>query len=169
MNIRRLSKTYQVTRLHERHVHSVLALCQKNPQYYKYCPPAVSIESLLTDMSALPPSKTAKDKYYLGFWQEEKLIAVIDLILTYPNKETAWIGFFMMESDMQGRGIGSGIIEDACRYLSKKFSYIRLGYVKGNLQSEHFWLKNKFAPTGATTQTDDYEIVEMQRKLAGMV
>lgn len=167
MNIRHLSKTYQVTRLNESHVHSILALCQKNPQYYRYCPPAVSAENILADMSALPPGKTTKDKYYLGFWQKEKLIAVMDLILAYPNKETAFIGFFMMESDMQGKGIGSGIIEDACRYLAKKFSYIRLGYVKGNMQGEHFWLKNKFIPTGIITQTDDYEIVVMQRKLRG--
>lgn len=109
-----------------------------------------------------------KDKYYIGFRGDERLIAVMDLVLEYPDKKTAFIGFFMMDTGMQGKEIGSGIIENVCRYLAKRFSYVRLGYVKGNMQSEHFWMKNKFSPTGTVTQTEDYEIVMMQRTLPSL-
>ena len=45
------------------------------------------------------------------------------------------------------------------------FRYVRLGYVKGNLESEHFWQKNQFAPTGLQTRTENYTIVVMERQL----
>ena len=141
MNIQALSKVYKVSIIKESDVPAVYELCLVNPQYYEYCPPAVSKESIR---------------------------AVMDLILKYPDKKTAFIGSFMMNASMQGKEVGSGIIEDACRYLSKKFSYVRLGYVKGNMQSEHFWMKNKFKPTGIVTQTKDYEVVVMQRTLPEM-
>ncbi len=168
MNIQGLSKVYKVSIIKESDVSAVYELCLGNPQYYEYCPPAVSMESIRADMQALPPGKTEKDKYYIGFWSGEKLVAVMDLILEYPDKKTAFIGFFMMDAAMQYKGIGSDIIEGVCRYLTKKFSYVRLGYVKGNMQSEHFWIKNKFKPTGTVTQTKDYEVVVMQRALQGM-
>lgn len=37
------------------------------------------------------------DKYYIGYFEGEKLVAVMDLILNFPNKETAFIGFFYDE------------------------------------------------------------------------
>lgn len=40
------------------------------------------------------------------------LIAVMDLILKYPNDETAFIGLFMVDSASQGKGTGTAIIEE---------------------------------------------------------
>ena len=99
-------------------------------------------------MQAVPEGKSPEDKYYLGFFKAGRLIAVMDLISGYPDQETAFIGFFMMNMDMQGQGAGSHIIEEVCACLNKYFSYIRLGYVKSNEQSRHFWQKNGFMPTG---------------------
>ena len=31
------------------------------------------------------------DKYYIGFFKRDKLIAVMDLIMDYPKKKTAFI------------------------------------------------------------------------------
>ncbi|MCM1155093.1 MAG: GNAT family N-acetyltransferase [Roseburia sp.] len=166
MEIHKLSTAYKVSVLSESDIPTILSLCQKNPQYYRYCPPAVSDESIRNDMQALPEGKPAADKYYLGFWNDTRLIAVMDLIMAYPDKETAFIGFFMMNMDMQGKGIGSKIIEEACDYLKEQFSFIRLGVVEGNKQAEHFWRKNGFVPTGQITQTKEYRIVGMKKALS---
>lgn len=165
MDIQALSKVYKVTKLEEADIPAVYELCQGNPLYYKHCPPAVSMESIRKDMNALPDNKTPADKYYVGFWKENELIAVMDLITEYPDRETAFIGFFMVDAKFQGNGIGSEIIEEACGCLQKRFSNIRLGYVKGNMQSEHFWTKNGFLPTGKISKTTDYDVVVMLRKL----
>lgn len=162
MEIQLLSKMYQVRKVEEKDVEAVFQLCKGNPQYYQYCPPAVSREGIKADMQALPEGKDKRDKYYLGFWNHKELIAVMDLILGYPDEKTAFIGFFMMNAKMQGQGIGSGIVEEVCAALKKDFEYVRLGYVKDNRQSECFWLKNHFCLTGRIVQQEKYEVVVMQ-------
>ena len=165
MNISNLSASYTVTLLTKKDIPILLSLCEGNPQYYKYCPPAVTREGLLSDLKALPKGKTLADKYYVGFWEDSSLIAVMDLILQYPDDQTAFIGFFMMEHARQGKGIGSLIIDEVCAFLKKHFSFVRLGYVKDNPQSKAFWLKNAFLPTGTVVSADAYDIVIMQRSL----
>lgn len=165
MEVQLLSYTHKVTVLNQTDIPCILNLCNGNPQYYKYCPPVVSEDSIKKDMSALPDGKTLEDKYYLGFWMDNELVAVLDLILKYPNEKTAFIGFFMMNVNMQGKGIGSGLIEEICTYLKKQFSFVRLGYVRGNKQSQNFWTKNLFLPTGVIAHTDCYDIVIMERTL----
>lgn len=61
-------------------------------------------------MDALPPNKEMCDKYYLGFYDGEKLIAVMDFIMAYPDELTAFIGFFMTDVSIQNTGTGSKIM-----------------------------------------------------------
>lgn len=165
MDMKKLSSRYEVRSIKMADVPAVLRLCEGNPQYYQYCPPEVTAESIRADMCALPKGKTAEDKYYLGFWDNTELVAVLDLIVRYPDTETAFIGFFMMNAKWQGKGVGSEIVREICDGLKTTFCHIRLGYVKGNPQSEHFWLKNQFEPTGVVTQTPEYDIVILKREI----
>ncbi|MCH5323656.1 MAG: GNAT family N-acetyltransferase [Eubacterium sp.] len=160
-----LSKRYDVTVLQKSDIPDVMSLCLGNPQYYRYCPPFVTEESIASDMKALPDGKTAEDKFYLGFWDGKTLVAVLDLIIKYPNTKTAFIGFFMVNAQVQGKGIGSALVDDIEEYLKEAFSYIRLGYVKGNKQSESFWVKNGFKPTGVTVKGEEYEMVVMEKEI----
>lgn len=92
-----------------------------------------------------PPDIELKDKYYIGFYQEGTLIAVMDLIDGYPEPDIAFIGFFMMNIAFQGQEIGSSIIQDLAAYLKASGkTAIRLAIDKGNPQSTHFWKKNGF-------------------------
>jgi len=117
-------------------------------------------------MRALPPRMTPDDKYYVGFFQDDKLIAVMDLITNYPDTQTAFIGLFMMEKSEQGRGIGSSIISECAHYLKRVGAhYIRLGFAKGNPQSEAFWRKNEFEPVGIETDCGTYTALVMRRVL----
>lgn len=117
-------------------------------------------------MQALPPGKTMADKYFIGFFKDGILCAVMDIITGYPDKETAFIGLFMLEKDLQGKGIASKIIKESCTYFKLiGFSRVMLGYAKGNPQSRAFWEKNEFKKTGDETQADGYIIVKMQRQL----
>lgn len=61
--------------------------------------------------------------------------------------------------------IGRLVIHEVEEELKKEFSYIRLGYVKGNLQAESFWLKNGFKKTGVESDTDEYTVVVMQKTI----
>jgi len=164
--IEQLSKQYNVRMLTDTDVAAVYALCKENSLYYQYCPPFVTEDSIRADMAALPPHKTMEDKYYLGFFKDEVLVAVMDLILGFPKEETAFIGFFMMNKEYQGRGIGTALMEEVYAYLEKcGYCFVRLGFAKGNPQSEHFWTKNEFERTGVEAQNEGYTVVVLEKEL----
>ena len=166
MNISLLSNKYNVRKIDATDVSEVYELCCNNSLYYQYCPPFVSTQSILDDMNALPPNKDLSDKYYVGYYEEDRLIAVMDMIMDYPEETTAFIGFFMTDTSVQNTGVGSEIIEELCAALPDfGVSSVRLCWVKGNPQSEHFWHKNGFIETGATYETDTYTVVVAQRIL----
>lgn len=166
ISVELLSEHYAVRRISEGDIGKVYRLCAGNPLYYEYCPPFVTREAIREDLSVLPPGKEPEDKYYVGFYQGEALIAVMDLISGYPLASIAFIGFFMTESSVQSRGIGTAIIGDVCAYLSELgFGRVRLAWVKGNPQSEHFWLKNQFVPIKETVSSTGERVILAERWL----
>jgi len=168
IDITRLSGNCRIRRLTQADAEEILALCLGNPLYYRYCPPPPTRESVGEDILGLPPGKTPEDKYYLGYFSKNRLIAVMDLITGYPKAEIAFIGLFMMSEDFRGQGIGSSIIGELASYLEAEgFSSIRLAVAKGNPQSESFWRKNHFVPTGMESVRDLYTAVVMERTLEG--
>ena len=74
-----------VRQLQKKDIPFILELCSKNTLYYEYCPPLVSSESIEEDMKAIPPNVAIEHKYYVGFYDENKLLAVLDLIDGYPD------------------------------------------------------------------------------------
>lgn len=160
------SGRYDVRRLGEEDIPAVYELCRKNELYYRHWPPSGARETIGADMRALPPGKGPGDKYYLGFYNGGVLMAVLDLFLEYPDRETAFIGFFMTEHGAQGRGLGTEIIEELCSALRNMgFAALRQGWVLGNPQAEHFWHIKGFRETGITYQTEHYTVVVAQRDL----
>ena len=97
--------------------------------------------------------------------ENDALVTVLNLVLGYPDSQTAFLGLLMLDAAYQGRGIGSRILEGVLQSLKPSFSFVRLGYAKGNPQSERFWHKNGFSPTGSITKAEAYDIIVMQRKL----
>ncbi|MCI7791866.1 MAG: GNAT family N-acetyltransferase [Lachnospiraceae bacterium] len=116
MKIKDLSKKYRVRKLSFNSIEEVYHLCSKNTMYYEYCPPFITMEGVKEDMEALPPGKTYEDKYFIGYYEKETLIAIMDLIAGYPNDSTSYIDLFMMNVSLQGKGIGTTIILELCDY-----------------------------------------------------
>lgn len=166
MDVSALSSRYRVRRMGEADVSEVYALCRQNPLYYQHCPPPVTPQRILEEMRMLPRGKTASDKYYVVYYRGDELIAVLDLIMAYPDEKTAFIGFFMTAAAVQNAGVGSEIIDELCNSLSAMgLSGVRLCWVRGNPQAEHFWRKNRFAETGVTCDGGLYTVVVAHRDL----
>ena len=73
-------------------------------------------------------------------------MAILDLIDGYPDSDTGFIGFFMMNRQLQGRQIGTRIIQELCLYLKETgLKRVLLGIDKENPQSNAFWAKNGFS------------------------
>ncbi|MBP3655347.1 MAG: GNAT family N-acetyltransferase [Clostridia bacterium] len=166
MNTVTLSQAYILRQMTAEDAPQILALYQTNPQYFDAMLSEPSTESVMHDLNALPVGMTAEAKHYLGVYDGSSLIAVLDLIDGYPVKGTAFIGLFMVNASVQGRGIGTRIVQECLKALSQEgYSEARLGFVEGNRQSEAFWLKNGFAPTGVRSRRDGYTIVIASRSL----
>lgn len=145
MEMSSLSKFFMVRRMTINDIDMMYDMMSKNKIFYQYHPPFVTKESIVEDMEALPPNKSYDDKYYIGFFENDSLVANMDLVLGYPTEEIAFIGFFMTNVQYQNKGIGSNIISDTCDYLRDLgYKQVRLGVDKGNPQSFSFWSQNRF-------------------------
>lgn len=167
MNISQLSSKYHVRKMEDGDAEAIYELYLRNPMFFRHCPPQPTREGILEDIKALPPRVSPDQKYYVGFFSGDQLVAVMDLILGYPDETTAFIGLFMVSKDQQGRGTGSEMIAECAEYLKRQsYQKIRLACVKGNSQSERFWEKNGFEPIGKETDCDGYTAVLMEKVLA---
>ncbi len=99
MKISQFSNRYQVRKLADADLEQVLALYQTNPLYFEHFPPLPSLESLANDLVDCPSGKELSDKYFLGFWDKERLVAILDLIDGYPTAEIAYIGLLWWIQD----------------------------------------------------------------------
>lgn len=166
LQIEKLSDSYKIRRLTEADVPMLYAWMTRNDQYYKYCGTGTSPERVRQDLTLCPPGIPPAQKHYVGFFDGDTLTAIMDLIDGYPNADTAFIGFFMMNKDLQGQGTGTAIIRDVLAYLAAlDYTAVRLGIDKENPQSNHFWRKNGFTVLKEVTQEQGV-ILLAERKLA---
>ena len=166
MELCRLSTEYFVRKLNDNDIDMIYNLCKGNTTFYRFHPPAATKESISEDMRALPPNKGYDDKFYIGFFKNDRLVALMDLIYNYPSDKVVYIGLFMMDPEFQGKGVGTRIIGECCSYWkSLRYQKVRLGVDKGNPQSSAFWGKNHFAETGDERSNGIYDYVLMERTL----
>ncbi|HEL9633296.1 TPA: GNAT family N-acetyltransferase [Streptococcus suis] len=165
MKISQFSTQYQVQKLTEADLEQILALYQTNPLYFDHFPPLPSLESVANDLVDCPPGKSLSDKYFLGFWDKDNLVAVLDLIDGYPTEDTAYLGLFMVDANLSSQGLGSRIIAELLPQLATHFKKVRLGYVESNPQSSYFWSKVGFCPTGEVKELAGKTIVIAEHAL----
>ena len=166
MQINQLSKKYNIKKLNPNNAKEVYNLCKNNTIYYEHCPPLITINGVKEDMKALPPGKTCEDKFFLGYYDDNVLVAIMDLITGYPDDNTVYIGLFMTDISMQGKGIGTAIIGELCDYCKTQgYERIELAWVKGNPQAESFWKKNAFRPIGERSSNAAEHVIAAERKL----
>lgn len=146
IRIEKLSNLYTIRRLTDADVPLLYAWMLRNDQYFRYCGGSTTPERVRQDLTLCPPGTTPAQKHYVGFFDADTLVAVMDLIDGYPDADTAFIGFFMMNKDLQGQGTGTAIVREVLAALrALGYTAVRLGIDKENPQSNHFWRKNGFA------------------------
>ena len=145
IKIEKLSQKYTIRKLIEDDVDMIYDFCSKNKQFYLYCGQDVTKESILNDIRITPPNIPMNQKHYIGFFEENQLIALMDLIDGYPDEQTAFIGFFMVKHDLHNQGIGTAIINEVTSVLADLgFTQSRLGIDSTNPVGLHFWQKNGY-------------------------
>lgn len=168
MNIpfQNITNQYNIKKFTEKDIPDIYKLCKGNTTYYEYMKMEPTFENLKEVLTALPPQKSLDDKYFIGFYKEEQLVALLDLCLGFPEKETAYIGWFMVKKELHNTGIGKKIINDLRIFLKQeKFLYVELGCIKDNKEAQYFWKKNGFSVTGSESDTGEYIVLGMKLNL----
>ena len=78
MQVEHLSSDYQVSLLSKKDVPKIYQLYQGNPLYFEHMKTQPTLENTKEDLIVLPPGKQKQDKFFVGFWEKEKLIADIN-------------------------------------------------------------------------------------------
>ena len=154
-DVQALGTNYEVRRIRERDIADVYRLCKSNKRYYRALGGGVPTRESLTEViSDVPEGSGAENKFFVGFYEDGKLLAVLDLITGHPNEKSAFIGWFMVDAERHRQGIGSQILADV-RAAVKGWGYdsISLGCIKENAEALAFWQNNGFTPTGEETPT----------------
>lgn len=147
-------------------VPEMLRLAQGNPLYYEYMHVQPTQENLLETLVALPPRRTMADKHIFGWFEGERLTAMMDLISHHPSQDKAFIGWFMVDAERQGCGLGRQLVAEVLSMLAAQgVREVRLGRIDGNPQSERFWRVCGFADNGLGYDTDDYHVSVMAKEL----
>lgn len=102
-------------------------------------------DEVVSGISEMPPAVLPNQKHYIGIWEGDILIAVIDFIEKYPSPEYIYIGLFIINNSLHKKGIGKSIFE-ALKISAQKcgFSKLRLGCVTDNISGMSFWHSLKF-------------------------
>lgn len=153
-------------RLTDEDLPELLALCESNPSYYECYGERPTLENLAQALRELPPACREDQKEFLGFFDEGRLLAVLDVVRGYPDELTAYVGLLMVDGAHHGRGVGSRVMGAELRRLrAEGFSRVRLAYIQGNEPARRFWTKLGFAPAGAAVSTGRYVAVPMERTI----
>ena len=165
LDIAALSTEYEVKRIKEEDISAVYRLAKSNSRYYEYLHTVPTRESLTEVISTLPDGTSPGDKYFLGFYNaDDVLVAVMDLITGYPEADDAFIGWLMVDGEMQGRGIGSGIFADVRAAMKAAgYDYMALAVVKENEEALKFWEDQGFKVKEESVSTDGYQVYVLDR------
>ena len=169
--IQKKCSDYQVKTLSVTDCGELFELYQTNPDYFEIVearPP--KLEDCLNDLTECPPSFPKEKKFYVGFYQNGKLQAVVDYLMGYPEEEIFYIGLFMLEGKNRAKGYGRKLLTDVLDVaIDTGFTRLRLGVVSKNKNAMHFWIKNGLKEIRQVTRErdngTDAEIIVMEKDL----
>ena len=143
IDISKINDDYTVRMLTESDAESVLKLCEKNTLFNHYCRIEPTLEVILDDMLSAPNGSDLANKYFMGFYKDKQLVAIMDYIDEWPEPDSGFLKFFMVDVNHQGRNIGSDIIQRFFSYLGSigRTKVISVE-VADNPQAKHFYEKN---------------------------
>lgn len=161
-----LNGDFTVRELTTADIPEMLRVAWSNPLFYQYMRPDPTEENLAADLAALPPRRTLADKHFFGWFEGERLVGMMDLITHHPKPDMAFVGWFILDGAVQGRGLGRRLVSDVLAMLKAQgVTEVRLGRIEGNPQSERFWHACGFMENGLGYDTDDYHVIVMARTL----
>lgn len=111
--------------------------------YVKYRPTFKEVkEEFLLDV---PPDVPLNNKNVFGIYINDVLIGFLDILYSYPKKNTCMIGYLVIDQKYRGQGIGQEVYNRAkSTMLENNMEKIRLGVIANNAPAVSMWAKQGF-------------------------
>lgn len=101
----------------------------------------ITEKTVKKDFNMLPFGRNLNSKSYCLIMNEQNEdIGIIDILKDYPKKNTAYVILFVIDKNMQRKGIGKKIFLELEQVLKEKgYKSIMLSVLKSNPAGEKFW------------------------------
>lgn len=120
-------------------------------------------------LNDLPPGKELKDKKVLGVYDNELLVAVVELVMDYKVPGEWIIGLLMIDPCRRGNNLGSIIHDYIKEFVALNGgSLLRLGVIEENGQGLNFWEKLGYREVERKEQTfgkKDHIVIVMNLRI----
>ena len=163
--LRRRLPQYELCQGSREHLRDIYRLITGNEEFLKSTQAhEQTMEECEEALVARPPQVTAENKHFLVIYENGECVALLDYLEGYPEKETAYIGLFIVVASKHGNGIGRKI-NDAFMRSAQCCGYrnIKLGCHRRNESGYWFWRKNRYIAESVTSMENDGQAWEILR------
>lgn len=151
----------------KKEIEAALSIYKSNPEYFSLMGnEEVSIQSIYKDFAKLPKAIKCSLKLYGLIYIDDEPIAVIDYLIGYPDKESAFLGFLIIDIKKQKKGYGKAIynyIEEI--FIKEEIKKIKLGVLEKNENALAFWKSLGFKHTEDSKNQDGYLVKVFEKSL----
>lgn len=148
-------KKFRFSLLDEDNVQDAFEIYRSNMEYFEICgTKEISLDTIYEDLNSLPERVDKGQKLFGLVYYDDEPIALLDLIKSYPDSDSFYIGLLLIEGSKRGTSYGSNVyefIEDKMKSLG--FKKGRLGVLDNNPKALKFWKKMGYE----VINTVDYE------------
>jgi len=116
-----------------------------NQPYFQLFGNMADDSSIFATINKLPDGISQDNKLIAAICDEDEPVAIIDLIIDYPNKGELWLGLLLVRGDVQSHSKGKSIMFYTMQAAQEAgFNKISLGVHNKNPRAFRFWQKMGF-------------------------
>lgn len=161
---------YRIVPINESNIEDAFMLMKTNTYFYSRTQlHELTLEECIDDITSLPPNTKLQQKFFMGIYLGESLIAVFDYVEGYPCNNIVYVGFFMLRMDIHGKGLGKYFIHTFIESAKiNKFEEIKLACYETNEIGYLFWSKMGFLTEKISKRLVDekeFNLIEMKMTL----
>lgn len=141
-----LGSSLKVKQLSPRAAETVWQLQSQDHTYHQTFQDKVpTLAEIAAEMTLLPEGARQAQKFYIGFYQDGNLVAVMDLVLNYPKVNQVWLGLLMVAKKQQGHGWGQKLMLALFSTLKREgYQVLQLANAQSLDQAQAFFRKIGF-------------------------
>jgi GNAT superfamily N-acetyltransferase len=169
-------ESIRAIRFREDNVVPAQAFLEANPAYSLLAtgePPKSG--DALRELTERPAPVRSEDLYFLGFWEREDLIAIANVLRTWPVPGISHVGLLHVAEARHGRGMAQACYGALERWMIAQFAprWLRLGVLATNARALRFWSRMGYHETGRKSKVPygrlNHELVVMIKPVQGEV